>query len=479
MNSMNDLSKKQRIVILGGGFAGVATARRLERLCRRKPDIEIVLVSRDNFVVMTPLLFEVFSGTLDMRSCSLPVRAFLRSARFVEASVDCIDLEARTVRLAAAGQTSELAFDQLVVALGSKTNRDMIPGSEHSLTFKTVADALLLRNHVIERFERADVETNSDRKSRLLTFVIIGGGLVGVELLGELTTFVDGIIPFYPHVARGDVRFVLLQGGNRLMPEIDPVLAAYGNRALTSRGGVEVRTNAQVRGIEPHKVHLETETIAAGTIVLAAGVIPNPAVSALSLDKDSRGRILVEPTMRVRSHQFVWALGDCASIPGPDGKPYPSLAQHALREAKTLAANIFGVLNNRTPKPFIYHTLGMMGSLGCYTGFGQFLKVRLHGFPAWFIRRTYYLAQMPGWRRRLRIMIDWTFGLLFRPDIIKVALDSETASLLREVEFDEIATDQVKSGTAPVMRSINGSAVAVSGSHTQRINSASLEQAVA
>src|SRR5262249_44819682 len=151
-----------------------------------------------------------------------------------------------------------------------------------------------------------------------------------------------------------------------------------------------------VRAIGPHKVYLEAETIAADTIVLAAGVIPNPAVSALSLEKDSRGRILVEPTMRMRSHQFVWALGDCASIPGPDGKPYPSLAQHALREAKALASNIFGALNGHAPKPFIYHTLGIMGSLGRYTGFGQFLNARLHGFPAWFIRRTYYLSQMPG-----------------------------------------------------------------------------------
>jgi NADH:quinone reductase (non-electrogenic) len=446
---MNDTKPKQRILILGGGFAGVAAARRLEQRFRRSADVEIVLASQDNFVVMTPLLFEVFSGTLDIRSCSLPVRAFLRSTRFVEATVESIDLVGRSVRLKSPGRRVELAYDQLVIALGGKTNRDMIPGAAHAFTFKTLADALLLRNHVIERFERADVESDPQRKSELLTFVIIGGGLVGVELLGELTAFVDGILPFYQHVDRSEVRFVLLQGADRIMPEIDPALAAYGSQALATRRGVELRTNTRVLAIEPRRVHLAEESIAADTIVLAAGAGPNPVVVNLTVEKDQRGCIVVESTMRCRSHEEVWALGDCASIPGPNGKPYPSLAQHALREARALADNIFNVLNGRLPKPFIYNTLGMMGALGRNSGFGQFLGVRLHGFPAWFIRRMYYLLQMPGWRRRFRIMIDWAFGLLFRPDIVKLGLDSETAFLLREVGMGEAITEGRGGGGAP------------------------------
>jgi NADH dehydrogenase FAD-containing subunit len=179
---MDATASKKRILILGGGFGGVATARYLEGLFRRRPDVEIVLVSRDNFLLMTPLLFEVFSGALDLRSCTFPIRAFLRTTRFVEATVQGIDLDRHVVRLAAAGESKELAYDQLVLALGSKTNRERTPGSEHAFTFKTLADALLLRNHVIERFERADVETDPQRKAQLLTFVVIGGGLVGVEL---------------------------------------------------------------------------------------------------------------------------------------------------------------------------------------------------------------------------------------------------------------------------------------------------------
>ena len=447
---MDASASKKRILILGGGFGGVYTASHLERLCKRRQDVEIVLVSRDNFVLMTPLLFEVFSGTLDVRDSSFAIRAFLRTTRFVEASVQGIDLDRRVVHLAAPiprvlspavgemtrgeGESGELAYDQLVLALGAMTNQGMIPGSEHAFTFKTLADALLLRNHVIERFERADVETDAQRKRRLLTFVIVGGGLVGVELFGELTAFVDGIMPLYKHVNRDEVRCVLLQGADRLMPEIDPKLAAYGARILGSRRGADIRTNVHARAIEPGKVHLPEETIEADTIVLAAGIIPNPVVAGLPVEKDRRGHIVVDGTMRCPSHPEVWALGDCASIPAPDGKPYPNLAQHALREAKVLARNLFAVLKDRPPQPFVYDTLGMMGSLGHGKAFGQLLKVRVRGVLAWFVRRTYYLLQMPGWGRRLRIMIDWTFALLFRPDVVKVSFDSEAALLLREAE---------------------------------------------
>jgi NADH dehydrogenase len=454
---MSNLPTKKRIVILGGGFGGVATARCLESLCRRRADIEIVLISRDNFVLMTPLLFEVLSGTLDLKSCAVPIRAFLRSAHFIEATIQDIDLDAKSVHLSSAGNQRQLTYDQLVVALGSRTNREMIPGSQHAFTFKTLADALLLRNHVIERFERADVEADPQRKSQLLTFVVVGGGLVGLELLGELTAFVDGVASLYKHIRRDEVRFILLQAGDRVMPEIEPTLATYGARVLAARRGVDIRTATRVLSIEKNKVQLADETIVAETIVLAAGVVPNPVVARSTVDKDKRGCIVVEPTMRCRSHAEVWALGDCASVPGPHGKPYPALAQHALREAKVLAKNIVEVLRGRPAEPFIYDTVGMMGSLGHYMAFGQFLKVRLRGFPAWFMRRTYYLLQMPGWSRRLRIVVDWTFGLLFQPDIVKVGLDSETASLLEEVTRNELILEQLNIGGMSTEQRTGGS----------------------
>jgi NADH:quinone reductase (non-electrogenic) len=446
---MDTSAAKKRILILGGGFGGVYTARHLERLLKGRSDVEIVLVSRDNFLLMTPLLFEVFSGTLDVRDCSFAIRAFLRTTRFVEAAVQSIDLERRVVHLDGGGESGPLAYDQLVLALGARTNRVMIPGSEHAFTFKTLADALLLRAHVIERFERADVEIDPQRKRRLLTFAIIGGGLVGVELFGELTAFVDGISPLYKHVDRGEIGFILLQGADRIMPEINPKLAEYGARVLGGRRGAYIRTNTHVRAIEPGKVHLTEETIEADTIILAAGIVPNPVVAGLPVEKDKRGHIVVDGALRCPSHPEVWALGDCASIPAPDGKPYPNLAQHALREAKVLAQNIFGVVNGQPPQPFVYDTRGMMGSLGHGKAFGQLLKVRVRGVLAWFVRRTYYLLQMPGWGRRLRIMIDWTFALLFRPDIVNINLDSEAALLLREAAARGAVAEPLEKGTAP------------------------------
>lgn len=423
-------SSPKRIVILGGGFGGVYTARHLEQICRNRHDIEIVLVSRDNFLLMTPLLFEICSGAIDALRCAFPIRAFLRTTRFVEATVRSIDLERRVVHLASANESGELSYDQLVLALGAMTNRAMIPGSEHAFTFKTLGDALLLRTHIIERLERADVEQDPERKQRLLTLVVIGGGLVGVELFGELTAFVDRIAPFYRHVDRRQIRFVLLQAGDRIMPEIDPILAEYGAGVLRGRFGADIRTNALVRAIEPGKVHLPNETIEAETIVLAAGIVPSPVVAALPLPKDKRGHVAVDATMQCKDHPEIWAIGDCAQIMAPEGKPYPNLAQHALREAKVLARNIVGSLNGQPPRPFIYSALGMMGSLGHGRAFGQMLGLRVRGIPAWFMRRTYYLMQMPGWGRRLRIIFDWTFALLFRPDVVKIGLDSEAASLL-------------------------------------------------
>jgi NADH dehydrogenase len=447
---------KTRIVILGGGFGGVYTARHLERLCRGRSDVEIVLVCRDNYLVMTPLLFEVCSGTLDVRHASFPIRAFLRTTRFAEATVRGIDLDHQVVHLAAAGESADLAYDQLVLALGARTNRAMIPGSEYAFTFKTLADALLLRNHVIERFERADVEPDPAMKRRHLTFVIIGGGLVGVELFGELTAFADAIVPLYQRVSRDEVRFVLLQAGERIMPEINPSLADYGARVLGRRRGADIRTHAAVRSIEPGKVHLPDGTIEAETIVLAAGILPNPVVAGLPLEKDRRGHVIVDGTMRCPSRPEVWALGDCASIPAPDGKAYPNLAQHALREARVLAKNIFGVLNGQAPQPFIYDTLGMMGSLGHGKAFGQLLRMRIHGVPAWFVRRTYYLLQMPGWARRLRIMIDWFFALLFQPSVVKISLESEAALILREAEADSVAASAPVGGHADATAAMHG-----------------------
>jgi NADH:ubiquinone reductase (H+-translocating) len=422
-----------RIVVAGGGFGGAFAVRHLEQLFRRRADVEILLVSRDNFFLMTPLLFEACSGVLDFRHCSVPIRAFLNRARFIEATVRHIDLEQRIVHAAAPeGQAYELPYDQLVLALGSVTNLERIPGSASAFTFKTLADAVVLRNHLIERFERADAETDAVRKRKLLTFVVIGGGLVGVELFGEITAFVDEIVRFYRRIDRKEARFYLIEAGERILPEIDPILADYAARMLRARPGVEIRAGVAVESIEPGEVRLQSETIAAATVVLSAGVLPNPLIGVLPVAKDKRGRVLVDSAMRCPDRPEVWALGDCAAIPGPDGKMYPTLAQHALRQAKALAVNIYAAVGGTPVRPFVYNTKGLMGSLGHNKGFGRVLGIRLRGFPAWWVRRTYYLLQLPQWGRRLHVIADWTTALLFRPDIVKVDLAGEAAMLLRD-----------------------------------------------
>jgi NADH dehydrogenase len=423
---------RTRIVVAGGGFGGLWTARRLERLFARRPDVEVVLVARDNFFLMTPLLFEAFSGTLELRHCSVPVRDFLRRARFVEATVDGIDLERRAVHATAPeGESYEIRYDQLVLALGARTNLRLIPGSEIAFTFKTLADAVVLRDHMIERFERADVEADPERKRRLLTFVVIGGGLVGVELFGEMTAFADEIVRYYRQVRRSEIRFFLFQATERILPEVPEELAAYAARVLARRQGVTIRANAAVRAIEPGRVHLDGEAIEAGTIVLSAGIEPSPLTAALPLARERRGHVLVDGTLRSTERPEVWALGDCAEVPDPEGRPYPYLAQHAMREAKVLARNLHAAMHGRPLRPFVYRTLGIMASLGHSRGLGEVLGVPLYGFVAWWVRRTYYLIQMPRWSRRVRLVIDWTLALLFRPDIVKVDLASEPDLLAR------------------------------------------------
>jgi NADH dehydrogenase len=414
-----------RIVVLGGGFGGVTAVRHLERVMRGRADLEITLVSRENFFVLTPLLFEACTGRLELRHCAQPIRAALRRARFIEATVESVDVDRQAVRaMAVNGAAYELPYDHLVVALGASTNDGQIPGSSNALTFKTMADALVLRNHVIEQLERADASADAAMRRDCLTIVVIGGGLVGVELIGELTAFADDVLRFYPRIRRDDLRFRLFEAGPRILPEIDEQLAARAARVLQGRGA-DIQVATPVRSIEPGRVRLDNAIIEAGTIVLTAGIVPSAVASAIPVERDRRGRIAVDATMRSRSHAQVWALGDCAAIPAPDGRLYPALAQHTIREARRLARNIEAVLDGRPASPFIFRSLGTMASLGHTRAVARVFGLRLTGFPAWWLRRTYYLFQMPRWDRRLRIVLDWTVALFFRPDITRVELRVE------------------------------------------------------
>lgn len=417
----------RRIVVLGGGFGGVYTAHELERRWRKDPSVRITLISRNNYFLMTPLLFEAGSGVLEPRHAVNPIRPLFGRAEFIEAEIESVDFDARTVRVRQSDDdVLEVGYDQLVLAVGGVTNRRIVLGSEHALTFKTLADAIFLRNLTIELFERADVERDPERKRALLTFVIVGAGLVGVELMGEMTEFTRRLTRTYRRIDQEDLRFELLEAGPRIMPELDETLASYAHRTLEKRG-VRVRVGQPVSAVESTGVRLEEgKHIRAETVIVATGVTPAPLVSDLGIETDRKGRVLVDATMRSRQHDNVWALGDCAAIPTPDGGTYPALAQHALRQARQLAKNLTLVLRGQAPQPFVYESMGTLAALGHYNGVGRVGFLRLRGFLAWWVWRTYYLFQMPRWDRRLRIVTDWTVALFLRNDVAKLDLFGET-----------------------------------------------------
>lgn len=417
-----------RIVILGAGFGGVYAARNLERLTRNDPGVEITLVSRDNYFLMTPLLFEAGSGVLDPRHTVTPIRRMLGRTQFVEAEIEQVDFERKAVVVRHEPHTApiDLPYDQLVLALGGITNRAIIPGSENAATFKTLADAIRLRNQIIDTYEEADLPHDFLERRKLMTFVVIGAGLVGVELMAEFTGFVRSIAASYRNARQQLPQFHLIEAGPRILPEMDESLAEFAHKTLERRG-VRVHVNSPARAIARDHVTLSDGTvIEADTIVLAAGVAPNPLLASFPVAKDRKGRIAVDATMRSTSHPEVWALGDCASIPDPSGKPYPQLAQHALREAKVLAHNL-NVVRTRTGelRPFVYENMGTLAALGHFNGVGRVMRFRIRGFIAWWVWRSYYLSQMPRFERKLRIVIDWTIALFFHYDIVKLDLYCE------------------------------------------------------
>jgi NADH dehydrogenase len=431
-----------QIVVLGGGFAGVYAVRRLEKLFAGRDDVQIFLVSRNNFLLMTPLLFEVCSGKLEMSACSISIREFLRRVEFIEASVEAIDLDRRQVLVSSgANNQRELRYDHLVLALGSLTNTSRIEGSELAFTFKTLADAILLRNYVIERMERAEVESDTNLRRSELTFVVIGGGLVGVEVFGELSAFMDEVLRCYPRIRRDEIRLHLLEAGERIMPEISEKLATYSARVLSRRVGVSIRTRAPVERITPGCVHLKDEVLEASTVILSAGTVPSPTTAKLPLEKDARGKLLVEATMRCKQRPELWAVGDCASIPDPGGKPYPELAQHAMREARVVAENIYAAVIGSPLRPFVYKSKGIMASLGYHRGVAAAMGIPMRGFLAWWIRRSYYLLVTPRMAQRIRLIVEWTLALFLYPPLSKLDLNTEKEMLRRYTDAERLARE--------------------------------------
>ena len=398
------------VLILGGGFAGGYVARLLgER--------GATIVSPENFMLYTPLLPEAASGTLEPRHAVVPLRVMCPHAELLLGSATGIDIEARTAQIETDVGPQTVRWRELVLALGAVPRVAPVPGlTEHGLSFKSLADAIHLRNHVLRELETADAVVDEEERARRLTFVFVGAGYAGVEALAELSDLVEDAARYYPRLKGVPRRWVLVDAAPKILPEIPSRLGDYAARELEQRG-VEIYVNTMLESVSADDVVLAGgRRIPTRTLVWTAGVAANPLLRELGLPLDERHRVEVDEFLRVRGQEHVWSLGDCARVPNTrSDNPDPPTCQHALRQARQLAKNIEG-----DPRPYGYRMLGQVATLGRYKGIADVLGVRLRGFPGWFVTRSYHLYQLPLLSRKLRVVVDWTTSLLFRRDIAEL-----------------------------------------------------------
>jgi NADH dehydrogenase len=424
---------KPKILILGAGFAGIATARGLERALA--PDeAEITVIGRDNFTLFTPMLPEVFAGGIETRHIVTPVRAQLRRAQYMLGDVVELDVDARCAKVQhmITGALQTLTYDHVVLALGSVTSTFGIEGvADHALPLKTLEDAERLRNRMIASLELADVTSDPAERKRLLTYVIVGGGYTGCEAAGEVVDLFRSITKFYENIKLTDVRLVLIEAGKALLAGLPEPMGIYTQKNLASRG-IEIIMGDPVTCIDDQAISLKSGLqIPTATVVWSAGVRPTPVLANLPLQHARNGGIVVNRDMSVPGRPGMWALGDCAWI--PTGKPddwYPMTAQHAIREGPALAANIAASLRGGTTAPFNFTALGTMASLGAHRGVAALPGgAVITGFPAWFLWRSYYLARLPGLDRKVRVAFDWLLDLIFPRDIAELRVNTRRAQM--------------------------------------------------
>ncbi|MEV0227805.1 NAD(P)/FAD-dependent oxidoreductase, partial [Streptomyces sp. NPDC050704] len=415
---------KPHVVIVGGGFGGVGAARELDRRVGRGLNAHVTLISDSNFLLFTPLLVGVASSSVEARHVSAPVRAGLNHASFLHGRVVSIDTRTRNAYVSAGKEGMlRVPYDQLVLAVGAVPHFFDLPGvGEHAFPMKSVEDATRLRDQVLGALERADLEADPAEQAGLLTFVVAGGGFAGTGLVAELFDLVHDVLHFYPRLHGLRPRFVIVHAGERLLPELSPMLGLYAQGKLDRRG-IEFRLGARVSKATAEDITLDSgETIPTRTLAWTAGNRPNPLVQQVM-----QPPLAVEPTMQVPGAPGLWALGDCARIPDPAGGVYPPTAQHAIREGKAAARNIAAVLGGHRPVPFRFGGLGVLVSLGHRTAAGEIGGRRVSGFLAWVLWRSVYLSKMPSVEKRLRVLADWTLDLVFPRDIALSTKDDRHA----------------------------------------------------
>jgi NADH:ubiquinone reductase (H+-translocating) len=439
----NPPTSATHVVILGSGFAGIEVLKKLQKEYDDNSSIEITLISKDNFILFTPMLPEVASGMIETRNIVTPVRSFCKKAKFYEAKVESIDLDNKRLTLThEIGRQSHpndwrehiVKYDYLVIALGSENNFfKMSDVKRCSFTMKSINDAIILRNHIINVLEQASLEEdNIELRKSLLTFVVAGGGFNGVETVGAINDFIrESIKDYYKNIHISEVRVILIDSNDKLLAEVDEELGEFALEKLKV-SGVEFMMKCPVTGATPNTIMLYNGTIIpCYTIIWSAGVTPSKLVAELPCEHDRGHRIVANNYLEVPGYSGVYVLGDCASITDPHtGKSYPPTAQHAIRQGKVAAKNIISALKgekgDKNKIKFDYKTKGMMAEIGKRDGVAiLFNKFKLHGFLAWWLWRTYYLANLPTARKKLKVLGDWSSDLIFKPDVSMITREEK------------------------------------------------------
>jgi NADH:ubiquinone reductase (H+-translocating) len=440
----------KRILILGGGFAGLYAAMQLEKTLARDPDVEVTLVNRENFFLFTPMLHEVAASDLDLTTIVNPVRRMLRRVNFFAGDVESIDLPNKRVDVSHGfdhhGHTLE--YDFLVLGLGSVTNFYNLPGLEQrALTMKSLGDAMTLRNRLIAHLEEADSDCCRE-KEPLLTFVVAGGGFAGVETVAGVNDFLRAALPSYSHLREQLLRVVLVHPGPVILPELGEKLGAYAQKKLAERK-VEVRVNTKVTAVSNEGVELSDGAMIEGkTLIWTAGISPHPIVQSLPCAKE-RGRLTTNEWLELPGWPGVWALGDCAAVPDPKtGLSCPPTAQHALRQGRVVAHNVRAAVRGGEMKTFTFSTIGYLAAIGKRTGVANILGVNFSGFVAWWLWRTIYLSKLPGLEKKVRVALDWTLDLLFSKDLVQfLMVRAPSVSRAEEGDVIRVASEPVSPPT--------------------------------
>ncbi|MBJ7354454.1 MAG: NAD(P)/FAD-dependent oxidoreductase [Thermoleophilaceae bacterium] len=411
------------VVVVGGGFGGYNAVRTIEKKFSEEA-VKVTLVSEQNYLLYTPFLPEAAAGTLEPRHVVTPLRDLLHGSRLALGSMTGLDVGRKVVQVRnEEGDPVELRYDRLVLSPGSVSRTLPIPGlAEHGAQFKSLADAIWLRNHVIRSLELAETVRDPRRLDELLTFVFVGGGYAGLEALAELQDFATDALEMYPAAREHGMRWMLVEAADRVLRELDPKLAEYTVRELRKRG-IDVRLDTQLREVTATDILLSTgERVETRTLVWTAGVKPSPLVADLGLPLDETGRIVVDAEMRVEGAEDIWAIGDAAAVPNPidPERSSPPTAQHARRQGIAAGLNVAASLGKGRAKPYSYKDRGSFVNLGRYKAVAMTGKLRVRGPLAWWMARTYHVSQIASFSRKLRAVIDWTVSLPFGRDVSEV-----------------------------------------------------------